>query len=262
MKILLVEDEPFAQQELKRMLKKFDSSIEILATLDSVEETVSYLKSEIQPDLVFMDIELSDGSSFEIFTQVKVTIPVIFTTAYNEHALKAFKVNAIDYLLKPIEEEALFAAITKYKDIKEQYASPNSLTETDELEPISNRFENLLKFASSTYKSRFLVTIADKMRYIDVDDIAYFFAQDSTVFLVTKEKRQFIINYNLEELEQHLNPRTFFRLNRKYISSITAINDVQRHFNSRLKVSLNPAVSDEVLVSRVKVPELLSWLDS
>jgi len=262
MKILLVEDEPFAQQELKRMLKKFDANLEILATLDSVEETVAYFKTETQPDLVFMDIELSDGSSFEIFTQVKITVPVIFTTAYNEHALKAFKVNAIDYLLKPIEEEALFAAINKFKEIKESYAANPESGENEDTELISEKFENLLKYASNSYKSRFLVTMADKMKYVDIDDIAYFFAQDSTVFLVTKEKRQFIINYNLEELEQHLNPRSFFRLNRKYISSITAINDVQRHFNSRLKVSLNPAVTDEVLVSRVKVPELLSWLDS
>lgn len=262
MKILLVEDEPFAQQELKRMLKKFDANLEILATIDSVEETVAYFKTETQPDLVFMDIELSDGSSFEIFTQVKITVPVIFTTAYNEHALKAFKVNAIDYLLKPIEEEALFAAINKFKEIKESYAANPEVGDIEDAELISEKFENLLKYASNSYKSRFLVTMADKMKYVDIDDIAYFFAQDSTVFLVTKEKRQFIINYNLEELEQHLNPRSFFRLNRKYISSITAINDVQRHFNSRLKVSLNPAVTDEVLVSRVKVPELLSWLDS
>jgi DNA-binding LytR/AlgR family response regulator len=262
MKILLVEDEPFAQQELKRMLKKFDENLEILAILDSVEETVAFFKTEAKPDLVFMDIELSDGNSFEIFTQVKVTAPVIFTTAYNEHALKAFKVNAIDYLLKPIEEDALFAAINKFKEIKEGYAGNPEVADTEEIEFNNERFENLLKYASNSFKSRFLVTMADKMKYVDIDDIAYFFAQDSTVFLVTKEKRQFIINYNLEELEQHLNPRTFFRLNRKYISSITAINDVQRHFNSRLKVSLNPSVTDEVLVSRVKVPELLSWLDS
>jgi len=262
MKILLVEDEPFAQQELKRMLIKFNPDITILDTLDSVEETVEFFKSDAKPDLVFMDIELSDGNSFEIFRQVKVNVPVIFTTAYNEHALRAFKLNTIDYLLKPIEEEALFTAINKFKEIKEQYNPASDNNETDELQPLSNKFESLIKFVSNTYKSRFLVTMADKMKYIDVDDIAYFFAQDSTVFLVSKEKRQFIINYNLEELEQQLNPRSFFRLNRKYICSITAINDVQRHFNSRLKVTLNPAVTDEVLVSRVKVPELLSWLDS
>jgi len=260
MKILLVEDEPFAQQELKRMLLKLNEDIQIIAILDSVEESIDYLSNNQPPELIFMDIELSDGSSFEIFTKVKVTTPVIFTTAYNEHALRAFKVNAIDYLLKPIEEEALLKAVHKFKEFKQEFSLNSSEANPDF--PTGDKLAELFKIANTNFKSRFLITSADKMKYVDVEEVAYFFAQDSTVFLVTKEKKQFIINYNLEQLELSLNPKFFFRLNRKFICNITAVADVQRHFNSRLKVSLTPSVTDEILVSRVKVPELLSWLDS
>lgn len=256
MKVLIVEDEPLAQQELKRLLFSLRPEIEVVAELDSVEDTVAYLQSDnLQPDLIMLDIELADGSSFMIFDQIKVTQPVIFTTAYNEHAIKAFKVNSIDYLLKPIELDALEQALTKYEELY--------LKGTQAYDPTS--IEELVKAVSTvskSYKTRFVVMVGDKIKYIPVEDIAYFFAEDNTVFLVQHDKRKYVVNNNLEQIETMVDPQNFFRITRRYLANIKAIGDVYKHFNSRLKVMLNPPVDDQVLVSRVKVPEFMKWLGS
>jgi len=266
MKVLIIEDEPFAQQEMKRLLNKCTPTLEVLAVLDSVEDAVSWFKNNEAPELIFADIELSDGSSFEIFKQVSIKAPVIFTTAYNEHALRAFKLNSIDYLLKPIDEDALQNAITKLVSLKSQFSdikeNQTSIEETAILAISQDRLESLLGMNKKTFKSRFMVSMAnDRIGYVDTADIAYFYAHDSTCFLVTNDKRQYFINYNLEQLEQQLDPMNFFRITRKFITQIGAVVEVHRHFNSRLKVFLNPPVSDEVLISRVKVPEFLKWMD-
>jgi DNA-binding LytR/AlgR family response regulator len=273
MKVLIVEDEPFAQQEMKRLLSKCYPAMEIVAVLESIEDSVYWFQNNTAPDLIFLDIELSDGSSFEIFNQVDVVAPVIFTTAYNEHALKAFQLNSIDYLLKPIEEDTLQSAINKLTIMKDHFLGvkpADGTTDDDNIEKeelstgilTTEKLESLFGLSKKPYKTRFMVSMSnDRIGYIDVKDVSYFYAHDSTCFLVTADKRQYIINFNLEQLEQVLDPHRFFRLSRKYITQIDAVAEVHKHFNSRLKVILNPSVNDEVLISRVRVPDFLKWMD-
>lgn len=258
MNILIVEDEPLAQQEIKRLLSKVVPEAVIVGILDSVEDTVSWLQANPAPDMAFLDIELSDGSSFDIFERVDFKSPVVFTTAYNEYAIKAFKLNSIDYLLKPIDEEGLKASVAKLDQVKTYYqGKENQSVFTQEV------IESIKALSQAKFKSRLMVSMSnDRIGYVDVDNIAYFYANDSTCFLVTFDKRQHIINYNLETLESILDPKRFFRLSRKYIAQVEAIVEVHKHFNSRLKVIVNPPVNDEILVSRVKVPDFLKWLES
>jgi len=257
MKILIIEDEPYAQEELKRLLALCDPSIVIWECIDSVEDSIIWLEEPNEPDLIFMDIQLSDGLSFDIFKHTEVKAPVIFTTAYDEYAIRAFKVNSIDYLLKPVEEEALKSALRKYAAIRKQYSQ--AIQPQTYFNPA--QIEQLLRLNKPEYKSRFVTTIGDRIKHIGVEQVAYFFADDNTVYLVTGDKKKFIINYTLDQLENLLDPRHFFRINRKYIAKITAIGDVNKYFNSRLKVSLVPPVEDEILISRVRVPDFLSWMD-
>lgn len=257
MKVLIIEDEPYAQDELKRLLSLCDPSIEVWTCIDSVEDSIIWLEEPNEPDLIFMDIQLSDGLSFDIFKHTEVKAPVIFTTAYDEYAIRAFKVNSIDYLLKPVEEEALKSALKKFAAIRRQFSQP--VQAQNFFNPA--QIEQLLKLNKPEYKSRFVTTIGDRIKHIGIEQVAYFFADDNTVYLVTGDKKKFIISYTLDQLESLLDPRHFFRINRKYITKITAIGDVNKYFNSRLKVSLVPPVDDEILISRVKVPEFLSWMD-
>jgi two-component system, LytTR family, response regulator LytT len=257
MKVLIIEDEPYAQEELKRLLVLCDPSIEVWECIDSVEDSIIWLEEPNEPDLIFMDIQLSDGLSFDIFKHTDVKAPVIFTTAYDEYAIRAFKVNSIDYLLKPVEEEALKSALRKFAAIRRQYSQPA------QAQTFFNpaQIEQLLQLNKRDYKSRFVTTIGDRIKHIGVEQVAYFFADDNTVYLVTADKKKYIINYTLDQLEEVLDPKQFFRINRKYITKITAIGDINKYFNSRLKVTLVPPVEDEVLISRVKVPDFLDWMD-
>ncbi|QHT70593.1 response regulator transcription factor [Rhodocytophaga rosea] len=257
MKVLIIEDEPYAQEELKRLLALCDPSIQVWECIDSVEDSIIWLEEPNEPDLIFMDIQLSDGLSFDIFKHTEVKAPVIFTTAYDEYAIRAFKVNSIDYLLKPVEEEALKSALRKYAAIRRQYTPPAQAQ--NYFNPA--QIEQLLQLNKRDYKSRFVTTIGDRIKQIGVEQVAYFFADDNTVYLVTADKKKYIINYTLDQLEELLDPRHFFRINRKYITKITAIGDINKYFNSRLKVSLVPPVEDEILISRVKVPDFLDWMD-
>jgi DNA-binding LytR/AlgR family response regulator len=219
-----------------------------------VEDSVEWLSNAPQlPDLIFLDIQLSDGSSFDIFEQITVAVPVIFTTAYNEYALQAFRVNSIDYLLKPIEEEALGAALQKLSSLKNQLAGKSAAFSPQQL-------DNLLRQPLADYKTRFLTTLGDRIRYVPVEQIAYFFAEDNTVYLVTQDRKKYILDYTLDHLETLVDPRHFFRITRKYLTHIAAIGEVSRYFNSRLKVGLVPATDDEILISRVRVPGFLAWM--
>jgi DNA-binding LytR/AlgR family response regulator len=219
-----------------------------------VEDSVEWLSNTPQlPDLIFLDIQLSDGSSFDIFEQITVAVPVIFTTAYNEYALQAFRVNSIDYLLKPIEEEALGAALQKLSSLKNQLAGKSAAFSPQQL-------DNLLRQPLADYKTRFLTTLGDRIRYVPVEQIAYFFAEDNTVYLVTQDRKKYILDYTLDHLETLVDPRHFFRITRKYLTHIAAIGEVSRYFNSRLKVGLVPATDDEILISRVRVPGFLAWM--
>ena len=254
MNILIIEDEPFAQQELIRLIHEIDDEISVLNCIDSIEESVAYLNEKEQPDLIFMDIQLSDGLSFEIFNKVDVKPPVIFTTAYDEYAVKAFKLNSIDYLLKPIDEQELLNAIEKFKKWTAKNVNEETFLSKHQLQEVLGLFK-------PSYKSRLVVKLGDKIKHIEAANIAYFYSEDKVSFLITTKGERFIINYSLEHIENMMNPDDFYRLNRKYIVNINAIDSIDKYFNSRLIIGLKPEVEDEVLISRTKVTHFLNWLE-
>lgn len=260
MKVLIIEDETFAQLELKRLLLLCRPDIEVVDCIDSVEEATEQIP-KINIDLIFMDIQLSDGLSFEIFSKINPSAPVIFTTAYDEYAIKAFKVNSIDYLLKPIEKEALNAALLKYEQLGEHYRSTaQTLSATPQPTLQLHQIEQLLNLNQQQYKTRFMVSLGEKIRHVNAEQIAYFFADGDMVCLVTTDKRKYAIAYTLDQLECQLNPQDFFRINRTYITNIQAIGEITKHFNSRLKIALAPTPTEEILVSRARVQQFMQWL--
>lgn len=250
MNILIIEDEPLAQKEMRRLLANIAPDCSIMAALDSIDSSVEFLKFN-RPDLIFMDIQLADGQSFEIFSLVNVTAPVIFTTAYDNYALQAFQANGIDYLLKPVEPEGIRNALEKFKRWNKPEEPQNLNTE---------KLVAWLNAQQQTYKTRFMVTVGDRIRFVNEAEIAYFQADDEVVYLFTDEKKKYIVNHSLESLEGQLNPSRFFRVNRRYICSIDSIGEIFKHLNSRLKISLIPDTSEEVFVSRARVQDFLSWL--
>jgi two-component system, LytTR family, response regulator len=254
MKVIIVEDEVPAAEKLERYLHKYDGGISIVARFDSVASTVSWLKdNQDSIDLIFMDIQLIDGLSFQIFPQVHVRKPVIFTTAFNEFALDAFKVNSIDYLLKPITFTDLSTALKKLENLKQQFQW--STEKTIKVE------EALSSIKTKEYKNRFMVKLGEHIRSITTDQISVFYADGRDVYLVTTQNRKFIIDYTLEALEDILNPGTFFRLNRTFILNINSIKDVLVYSNSRLKITLQQDFDKEIIVSREKVSEFKEWFD-
>ncbi|MBC8485247.1 MAG: response regulator transcription factor [Bacteroidetes bacterium] len=254
MNVLIIEDEPNAQIELKRLLGKTDPSIRVLKCIDSVEDSVLWLKSNEAPDLIFLDIQLSDGIGFDIFKQVEVKVPVIFTTAYNEYAIQAFRVNSVDYLLKPVRQEDLTKAVQKFKSMGEQFGKTQAVLDLKQI-------EQLLKINQPEYKERFIAKVGNQIKYINIVDIAYFRAEDNEVMLITKKNSRYIIDYSLNELGNLLDPKKFFRANRSYIVTIEAIEKISKYFNSRLHLELIPKKDDTVLISRMRVPDFLKWMD-
>jgi len=254
MNVLIIEDEPFARAELKRLIQATGRKINVLDEIDTVEDSVSWLKSHRPPDLIFLDIQLADGISFEIFRQVKVNTPVIFTTAYDEYAIKAFQLNSIDYLLKPVRPDMLESALRKLETLQLE-------NHEDSLKISQEQLDNLLNAAHSNYKSRLLVRIGDNLKSVDIDSVAYFLAEDDVVFVLLKEGGRYIADHALQELEPQLDPKLFFRISRNCITSITAIKKVSKYFNSRLLVELSPPAPDQLIVSRVRVPDFMKWMD-
>jgi len=253
MNVIIVEDEPHAQAELKRILKKIEPECNVIGLADGIESAVQLLSSS-KPDLIFMDIQLSDGQSFEIFSLIEVQCPVIFTTAYDAYALQAFKANGIDYVMKPIEPDAIQKAIEKFRMLQ----SSGEAGINAALNPESLR--QLLHKSNQNYKTRFMTSIGDRIKFLSESEIAYFQADDEVVYMISHEKKKFIINYTLENLEPLLDPGKFFRINRRYISNIESIGDIHKHFNSRLKLNLSPLPDDEILVSRARVQAFLQWI--
>lgn len=247
MKYLIVEDERLAYVELKRMMTKLRPAYLLEKQTKTVIDTIGFLK-ESSVDLILMDIRLADGNCFEIFNHVEVTTPVIFTTAYDEHAIKAFKLNSIDYLLKPFDENELETALAKFENIFYSRSYKSN----------SKNFEQLLSLKT---KNRFLISKGENYHYIETKDIAHFYSEDGVVFLHTFNDRRYIINYTLDQLDQQLDNRLFFRVSRNCIGNVKAIENVAKYFNSRLKLSFSPECPHEVLVSRVRVPEFLKWMD-
>jgi len=249
MKVLIVEDEIPAQMQLERLLKVHFPDTEILAVLTSVEKATDWLAVNT-PELIFMDVELSDGQCFEIFKRVDVKAPVIITTAYDQFAIKAFKVNSVDYLLKPIESTEFVKAVEKSSRLNK-----SSLTDLKALEDL------LMKSAPKEYKKRFITKQNDHIIVLQVDEIAYFYAEDKATFIVCRAGKRYFSEYSLDNLEDQLDPKSFFRLSRGCIANIQAVKSVSKHFNSRLKIKLEPALTEDILVSRIRVPEFLNWLE-
>jgi DNA-binding LytR/AlgR family response regulator len=254
MNVLIIEDEVPAAEKLERYLLKYDSATVIAARLNSVADAVAWLRDhQEQVDLIFMDIQLMDGLSFQIFQQVQVRKPVIFITAFNEFALDAFKVNSIDYLLKPITFTDLSNSLKKLENLREQLQWSDSKTRQ-----LSDVFSSN---KTKDYKTRFMVKLGDHIRSITVDQISLFYADGRDVYLVTTQNRKFIVDYTLETLEDLLDPTVFYRVNRTFILNIHAIKDVMMYSNSRLKISLTQEFDKEIIVSREKVNPFKEWFD-
>jgi len=251
MRILIIEDEQPAAKRLQQLIASCEPQAEIIACLDSVGAAVAWLSAHPSPDLIFMDIQLADNLSFEIFNQVEVSSPVIFTTAFDQYTLKAFKVNSVDYLLKPIELEELAAAMRKYEQL---YAKPQHY----DLNAIRQMMQAM---SQPSYKERFIVKTGQQLTYINTGDIAYFFSEDGVVQAMTWAGKKYLIEYTLEQLEPLLPPADFFRINRKMILDIKAVKKIAPYFNSRLILQVSPAYEQEILVSRERVNDFKKWLD-
>ena len=251
MKAIIIEDEEFAAIRLENMIREYDSSVEIVTRLQSVKESVLWLKSNPNPDLIFLDIQLEDDLSFSIFDQVKVSSQIIFTTAFDEYAIKAFKLKSIDYLLKPVNRDELSQAISKFRNWNNE---KTVLINPDEL-------RRMIFQQKVMYRERFSVTVGEKLKTISVDDIAYFFSTSGITFAVMKTKHQYSIDLSLDTIKEQLNPAEFFRINRQYLVQIKAISNVHVFPKSRLKLDLNPPSTEEIFVSQEKVPEFKRWLD-
>ena len=251
MKAVIVEDEIFAAKALQNLIHEVDASIEILSVLPSIDESVEWFRSHPVPDLVFMDIHLADGSSFAVFDEVNISCPVIFTTAYDEYALKAFEVNSIDYLLKPINQEDLERAIGKYKNLK---SGSNDNTE------LMNNLITTLKKSERTYKSYFLVPEKDKLIPLATADIAYICIDAKLIKAVTYSNRACNLDQSLDELIEQLHPADFFRANRQYIISRKAVKDLSFWFGSKMAVNLTVATPERIIISKAKVGEIKRWM--
>jgi DNA-binding LytR/AlgR family response regulator len=256
MQILIVEDEDLAVKKITKTLHEVNASAEIVGVTDSIDGTASWLQNNATPDLILMDIELSDGQSFEIFSRIQVKSPVIFTTSYDEYALKAFKVNSIDYLLKPIQKEDLRAALNKYEQMKEAYSiADKSVLNMDTLVK-----ELQQKLQPKDFRKRFLVKHGQKLVSIDIEEIAYFFSDGRLNFFKTYDNRKFVVDYTMDELEDMLDAERYFRISRSFYVSVNSIDQIHDYFGNRLMLGLKPDVDKEAIVSREKVTDFKKWM--
>lgn len=251
MEVLIIEDEKPSARRLKRMLEKLD--VTVTHTLHSVEESINWFSNNPQPELIFLDIQLSDGLSFEIFDTISITSSVIFTTAYDEYALQAFKLNSIDYLLKPIDQEELEKAVAKYK------------TFNPKPQQVQMNFEDIKKMLTNPvereYKKRFTTKIGQHLKMISVDDIECFYSENKGTYAHTTEGRNYLLDTTLEQLETELAPETFFRVNRTFYININAIEDIISYTNSRLQLKLASYKEQDIIVARERVKDFKIWLE-
>jgi DNA-binding LytR/AlgR family response regulator len=250
---LIIEDEPAASRRLEKMIKEADPTMVIMGKLDSVSSSVKWFRENPPPDLVFLDINLGDGVSFNIFDEIDLHCPVIFTTAFDEYALRAFKLNSIDYLLKPIKQEELLFSIEKFK---RQYRAGNPGMKENLMAMLEE-----LKKPEDRWKKRFMVNFGEKIKAIDTQDIAYFMILEKNTFLVTLSNDSYGIGYSLEQLEEMLDPAVFYRVNRKFIVSFPCIKNMWSYSRSRVKLQLEPLPPDDVIVSTDRSPGFKQWLD-
>jgi len=253
MKALIIEDETVAAQALQSLISEIDSEIEVLGVLQTIDESVEWFKTAPAPDIVFMDIHLADGSAFAIFDKVEIPCPVIFTTAYDEYALKAFEVNSIDYILKPLERKALARAIRKYRNFTFKHNDNNKL--------ITNLLNNI-KIDSSAYRTNFLFATGDKLVPVSADDIAAIYIENADLKAITLLGQTFYLDRNLDEWYHDLSPSQFFRVNRQYVVSRRAIKDVSIWFAGKLSVNLVVSTPERIVVSKARASEFKTWLSS
>lgn len=250
MNIIIIEDEKPAARLLQRKVEKLGLQVNTL--LHSVEESIDWFNSNVHPDLIFLDIQLSDGLSFEIFETITIKSAVIFTTAYDEYALRAFKLNSIDYLLKPIDEEDLETAVNKFK--ARNSSAPN----------LSLDFEMIKKMlvnpVDKSYKKRFTIKMGQQLKMIPIEEVECFYSENKGTYLHTFENRDYLLDNTLEQLETELDPKDFYRVSRKFIVPMKGIKEIQIHSNSRLKVILPTYKDDEVIVARERVNDFKDWL--
>jgi len=251
MKVLILEDEYHAAKRIKRLLQDNIEDLEILDTLDSVEGAKLFFEKETKLDLIFADIQLADGLSFSVFQDLNIQVPVIFTTAFDQYTLKAFKLNSIDYLLKPIDEDELKVALLKFEQLSNgaRHGSTSSLLKV--LQGLDQK---------KSYKERFLIKNRDQYIFLLSDEIAYFYSEDSLTFIVTSSGKSHVYDHTLNSIEDELDPSLFHRINRKQIVRIDAIDKIHTYFNSRVKLDVSPIPKDEFIVSREKVKEFKQWL--
>ena len=253
MTILLIEDEAPAARRLRNLVTELRPDVELIGPLDSIEATVQYLEGNPAPQLALMDIELADGQSFEIFKRTPVTFPVVFTTAYDDFALQAFKVNSIDYLLKPVGREELEAALSKFEQLHTPAPNEGQIDIDRLLKQLNQR--------EPEFKTRFLVRVGQKMIPVGIQDSAWFHSEEKLTFLHTYDGRRYPVDFTLDELDRTLNPTRYFRANRQFILAIDTVVNVHMHFNGKLKVDMKPKPAEEVIVSREKAAEFKAWLD-
>ncbi|WP_339888032.1 LytTR family DNA-binding domain-containing protein [uncultured Flavobacterium sp.] len=250
MNIIIIEDEKPAARLLQRKVEKL--GLEVHTLLHSVEDSIEWFQNNNHPDLIFLDIQLSDGLSFEIFEQIDIKSAVIFTTAFDEYALRAFKLNSIDYLLKPIDDVDLEIAVNKFKNQVQKNTASNL-----DFEMIKKM---ILGNETKEYKSRFSVKIGQQLKVISIDEVECFYSENKGTYLHTFENRNYLLDTTLEQIEEELNPKEFYRVSRKFIIPLKAINEIQVYSNSRLKVILPSYKDEEVVVSREKVSDFKSWI--
>lgn len=252
MNILLVEDEYLAAQRLETLILKIAPQAKVLAVCDSIRQTVRWIQSNQKPDLAFFDIQLGDGLSFDIFSQIIVDFPVVFTTAYDQYAVKAFQVNGLDYLLKPVEEQDLIRALERFKKGQNSYDDTLMVA----LQKVASQIQN------KEYKSRFLIKVGEHLKMVEVTDISFVYSQDKANFIRTFSGHNYSIDNSLEQIALQLNPDVFFRISRKYLVNADAIEDMLSYGVSRLKLKMKGMTADdEVLVSREKVKSFKEWLE-
>jgi DNA-binding LytR/AlgR family response regulator len=247
---LIIEDENRAARRLAELIKLCDPTIQLVGQIESVKDALTWFANNEHPDLIFSDIQLADGLSFEIFEQISLDTAIIFTTAYDQYAIRAFKSNGIDYLLKPIDEDELCAALARFKKLKgqEQSYDPTALVRA-------------LKEIKGAYKDRFVVKVGDKLKRIETGEISAFYSLQKATFLCTDKGRNYAIDFSLDHLEEVLDPAKFFRVNRKYIASMDAIEEIVVWSGSRLKLKLSGIDDENLLVSRERTQEFKAWLE-
>ncbi|UII34075.1 LytTR family DNA-binding domain-containing protein [Fulvivirga ulvae] len=252
MKVLIIEDEAPAFRRLQKILEEVQSDIDIVDVLDSVEESIKWFNNHNAPDLIFMDIQLSDGVSFEIFENIKITRPVIFTTAFDEYMLKAFKVNSIDYLLKPIKKEELAQSLQKFHGMRSAFGNG----EHPDLSELISR----IRMDDRKYKARFLARQGEKLVSVETNNIAYFQTRHGVVHLVTQQDKKYLIDQNLDELGNHLDPDRFFRANRQFLINFSTIKTVHKYHKGKLLVELHLPTDEPLTVSSEKAGVFRGWL--